>query len=338
MAATRLRVIDVLEKNPEIRQVPIQRPLFVAGYPRTGTTLLQNLLALDPNAKSLRCWEALMPVPPPDPATYTTDPRIQIATDAMDAFYRKYPIWERIHKLYPEGPQECEGLFALDFACTMYYARYPVPGYLEYLLERDMGPSHRFYRSLLQLLSSKFPGKRWLLKAPMHLTFMRYLIRAFPDASVVITHRAPAEVFGSICSMISSTRELCNLPAGRDKIQLGRHVLSFMPGIMDRYLDLRREADPRSFLDVDYRDTVDDPIGQVRRIYDAFQYPWPEGYDDRMREFLADHRRNGFGPHVYSTSDFGLTPDRDKPGVPALHGRLPSVLSLSAWPGNDDWE
>jgi hypothetical protein len=309
MACTRLRVIDVLEKNPEISQVPIRRPLFVAGYPRTGTTLLQNLLALDPDAKSLRCWEAQMPVPPPDPATYSTDPRIRIATDAMNAFYRRYPIWERIHKLYPEGPQECEGLFALDFACTMYYARYPVPGYLEYLLARDMGPSYRFYRRQLQLLSWKFPGKRWLLKAPMHLTFLRSLIRAFPDASVVITHRAPVAVFGSICSMISSTRELSNVPEGRDKIQLGRHVLSFMPGIMDRYLDLRRESDSRSFLDVDYRDIVNDPVGQVRRIYETFQYPWPDGYDDRMREFLAGQRRDRFGAHVYSTTDFGLTPE-----------------------------
>jgi hypothetical protein len=78
---------------------------------------------------------------------------------------------------------------------------------------------------------------------------------------------------------------------------------------MDRYLDLRRESDSRSFLDVDYRDIVNDPVGQVRRIYETFQYPWPDGYDDRMREFLAGQRRDRFGAHVYSTTDFGLTPE-----------------------------
>lgn len=333
IAVMRLRIVDVLHNNPEIAQVPIKKPLIVAGYPRTGTTILQNLLSLDPNAKSLRFWEALIPVPPPEPATYTSDPRIEIATQSLAQFYQQYPIWERIHKLYPEGPQECEQLFVWDFASPIYYARYPMVSYMNWLMDRDMAPSYRFYRQQLQLLSWKFPGKRWMLKAPMHLPFMRGLVDVFPDASIVVTHRDPERVLGSICSLISNTREMCNLPAACDNNQLGAEFFDGMPRIMENYMNLRKEVDPKRFLDLDYRDTVKDPVAQIRRIYEYFDYPWPDGYEEIIDQYMEENKQHKFGKHKYSVTDYGLDVDAVRKRFTTYTDAYPQFFSDLPKPG-----
>ncbi len=307
LAQTRLLIEGTIRRHPEIEDVPIERPLIISGYPRTGTTILQNLLSLDPLARPLLYWESLQPVPPPEPETFFSDPRIAQHAAHLSEFYRHYPEWESIHYLTADGPNECENLFTFDFACTMFHAAHELPSFMKYILNRDMKPSYRFYKRLLQLLIWKFPGKRWVLKAPMHLPYLADLLEVLPDASLVVTHRDPCKVLASMCSLISGGRAIANVPGSVDKLRVGQEHLAMIPDIMGRYARLRKQLDPSRFFDIDYRDTVSDPVGLIRRIYAHFDYPFVDGYDQLIDSYLAEHRQHKRGRHQYSLEEFGLS-------------------------------
>ena len=75
----RLEVHAALEANPEIVQEPVNAPVLIVGTGRSGTSILHELLAQDPAHRVARTWELLHPCPPPERATYTSDPRIAAA-------------------------------------------------------------------------------------------------------------------------------------------------------------------------------------------------------------------------------------------------------------------
>ncbi len=307
LAQTRLMIEETIRRHPEIEDVPIKRPLIVSGYPRTGTTILQNLLSLDPLARPVVYWESLQPVPPPQPETFFTDPRIAQSAAKLSDFYQHYPEWGSIHYLTADGPNECENLFTFDFACTMFHVAHELPSFMNYILNRDMKPSYRFYKRLLQLLIWKFPGKRWILKAPMHLPYLADLLEVLPDASLVVTHRDPCTVLASMCSLVCNGRAITSVPGSIDKLSVGQEHLAMIPDIMGRYAKLRQHLDPSRFFDVDYRDTVSDPVALIRRIYDHFNYPFLDGYDQLIANYLTENRQHKHGRHNYSLEEFGLT-------------------------------
>lgn len=307
-AVTRLRLIQAFSQNPEHEQLPLQRPLFVTGMPRTGTTILQNLLSLDPLARPLYTWESLVPLPPPRPEQMDNDPRIAPIDTHLRKYFETYPALAAIHELRATDPNECE--FPLSYDCASHYRfRYiwPAPSFFEHLLDADMKPSYRFYKRFLQLLSQHFAQPRWVLKAPLHLPFLDDLLAVFPDAAVVVTHREPREVVGSMAVALQHARPLNNPPATINLAELGRESLTSQAAVASRYLALRPSLSDAQVLDVDYRDVLRDPLGLIQRIYAHFDYPFVPEFGPRITDYLAQHGQHRHGRLPCELADFALT-------------------------------
>ena len=188
----RLRVVDTLRRHPEIADVPIPPIVYITGLERSGTTLLHNLLALHRDARVLRRWELLDPVPPPETATYESDPRIarvQAQTDVL-----RGTLLERMHWVNATDPEECAVGF-IDSVSMLAWAAGPcLPRWWRFLTEEDLSPVFASYRRVVQLLLWKHPvpaGGFLVLKAPQIARQLADFAEVFPEARFVVTDRDP---------------------------------------------------------------------------------------------------------------------------------------------------
>jgi len=302
----RLKLRADLLAHPGISEVEIRRPLYVVGLPRTGTTLLQNLLALDPANRSLRQWEAARPSPPPERATYENDSRIAAAERTARLLDYIAPDALALHPVGPRMPTECVTLFANSFASLEIPTIHEVPEYLSWCLNADMRPHYAYYRSQLQHLQWRCAGERWLLKSPAHLFWIDVLLETFPDACIVQTHRDPLHAVGSFCGLAAVLHSI-----GSDRVDL-RSIGETWPAVwaegLDRATAAREKVDGTTFFDSHYEDFLADPPLTVRRIYEHFELPFPDGLEDRIRGYLQLHPQRTSGVRRYTLEEFGLSP------------------------------
>ncbi len=304
--ANRLRVLEHRKRHPEVAAQEIRRPLFVMGMARTGTTLLFGLLAQDPANRSPQTWEVSNPCPPPETATYDSDPRIEQAERRFGSMKRAVPGFDAIHPVGARLPQECLMIHAMDFHSMLFEAMYNVPSYERWLELQDMRPTYRFQRDFLQHLQSRCPGERWVLKSPAHLMTLDALLDVYPDAIIVQTHRDPLEVIGSAASLHCTLRSAsCD---GIDPHDVGRDQLDFWSRHLDRAIATRdRIADQASrFFDVQFEDLLSDPLGCVGRIYSHFGIDLTDEAEARMGKFMAENAREKHGVHRYTLEMFGI--------------------------------
>jgi hypothetical protein len=306
--ANRLRIEDDLKRHPEILDVPIERPLFIVGLPRTGTTLLHNLLAQIPGVRAPLLWELLSPSPPPSPEGRETDSRVVSVHRQMR--FQRYVMPELIaaHPMSAQAPDECYHLLELTFASiSLSLLAASAPRYNAWLLAKDRVPDYQYFRRLLQILKWRFPGDTLIMKSPVHLQALGALCAVLPDANVIQTHRDPRKVMGSICSLIGMMQNVTCRQV--DLARVGHENLSIWGDSMDRALRARATLAPERFFDVHYLELVRDPIGMVRRIYGHFGYPLPPLAESRMQRWLSEHPQNKHGVHKYMVQHFALSPE-----------------------------
>jgi hypothetical protein len=306
LLVNRLRIQDDLKRHPEIGAVPIARPLFITGLPRSGTTLLHRLLAQDPAARPLLFWESLEPSPPPRAATARTDPRIVRARRAIRDLEALAPRLRAAHLYEAEAPEECNPLFAHKFAAAMLAYMFDAPGYIDWLRRLDRVANYRYLRDQLRLLSWRRPGGHWVLKAPAHLFSLEAILTVFPNACLVLTHRDPLEAIPSACSLAAAYREITSDRVDRNR--LGGEVAEVLAAGVDWALDARAAADPARFFDVSYPALLTDPIGVARAVHGHFGYGDDPAFVDRMHHWLAENPQGKQGVHRYSLAQFGLEP------------------------------
>ncbi len=305
LLSNRLRMARDFASHPEILETDIPRPLYVIGLPRTGTTLLHNLLACDPAARSIRLWEGLFPSPPPEAAAREDDPRIAQATELVGAFNHLAPRLASIHHLNPTGPEECLWLIEHTFVDFIHELRAHVPAYSEWLTGHEADASvYREYRQMLQLLGWKSPGKHWVFKAPRHLMGLAGLLEVFPEARIIQTHRDPREVLPSLCSLCEVDRQI--FTADPDRRVIGDFWLNRLGRGFATAMEVRERDDPGRYGDVSYRELTSDPIEAVRRIYGVHGYPFTEAFEQNMRDWLTANRQHKHGVHRYTLEDYGL--------------------------------
>ncbi len=220
---SRLQVTATMAQHPDIAEQEIRSPLFIIGLPRTGTTALSNLLDADPAIRSLRCWESSSPVPPPEEATQDTDPRIEPTARGLEAMYETFPKMRSLHFQTATGPTECQDLLGMDMRTSHFDGMAIVPSYTRWVLDCDMTPAYVIHRRTLQLLQWHCPPYQWHLKTPVHMLSLPALVSVYPDARFIWTHRDPAEVMGSVCSLIEYTRSWVGDPG--DPVDLGAEQL-----------------------------------------------------------------------------------------------------------------
>jgi hypothetical protein len=307
----RLRLVDSVKRRPEIAAEEIRRPLFVTGLPRTGTTLLQGLLAQDPTNRVPLHWELVYPPATPESPDHQVEARIAAAERQLRWFHRLQPDIRRIHPLGARLPEECLVITSLSFLSFQFQTTHRVPAYQKWLEAGDLRNCYRWHRRMLQHLQYRCRGARWVLKAPAHLFGLPALFASYPDAGVIFTHREPLEVSPSLASLTTVLRRTFSDTV--DPIAIGKEMTERWTDGIYRALRDRDAgcAPPARFFDVRYVDLTRDPIGTVRRIYTHYELPFMDVAEQRMRRFLADNPKDKHGKHRYSLADFGLERERE---------------------------
>lgn len=305
LLTTRLQIDEAFRRHPEIRQRPLRAPMILTGLPRSGTSALFNLLAVDPSARPLLMWEALHPDPNWDLAPGETDPRHEALKELADAMRRDNPDFTKAHFFDADMPEECVLVqaFALDGGQLGYELL--LEPYASWFQTHDLRPLYRYYADLLRLLDWQRPGERWLLKSPAHLWAIDVVAELFPDACIVWNHRDPAICVASIASMIHLLA--ADLVEATPE-ELGPLVLDHYAASMERALRHRDLLGSERFVDIDYDGIERDPLGEVAKAYahaDLDLAPLLPA----MEQHIADHPKGKHGTHEYDLATFGLTRD-----------------------------
>ncbi len=309
---TRLTLREALRRNPEILEEDLGDPVVIVGLARTGSTMLHRLLASGPDFQAPLWWEVRHPAPFPDSPWRdpSRDPRIPAAREEVRATLEAVPVLAAVHPWDPEGADEEVMLFEHTFHSYVPEGSAHVPAYRAWLDEQDLGPAYAFVKTLLQYLSwqrrqSGRHAGRWVLKAPFHLGYIDPLIRTFPGARVIQTHRDPIETIPSAASFYSALWELH--ADGVDRREVARQVSERFARALTRCMRAREKQPADRFLDVHYRDVQRDPLAQARRIYDWLGVPFTAKARQVMEAWLADNARDKRPPHRYTLEEFGYT-------------------------------
>ncbi len=306
LLVNRLKITDAVRQEPSLRTDPVARPVFVLGMARSGTTWMYNLLAQDPGARPLQTWEAVQPLPSPRPETYETDARIEVVDRGLKGMDKLVPGMRAIHPIRARGPEECLPLLWTALMTPFYRGR--VEPYREWLAQRpteEFDRSYEFYKLQLQILQRYVRRDHWMLKSPAHLYSVDSLIRAFPDAVVVQTHRDPTAVLPSWCSM-TATMDQIFYPRVDPK-EVGARTMRILKSCLDRNRRARKLLPPGRIIDVGYDDLLADPRGTVERIYRESETPYTEAIDQSVRDLIERDQKSDRPKHRYSPEDFGTT-------------------------------
>ena len=305
--ANRLCVTDFRKRHPAIADVDVTPPIVIVGQGRTGTTILHDLLAQDPATRVPLTWEVDRPCPPPETATYETDPRIDEIDAITSGVELLIPGFLAMHPMGARLPQECVRITVSDFRSVMFPTQYRVPSYGRWVLyEADMAPAYRWHRQFLQHLQSRHPARRWVLKSPAHIWCLRALLDEYPNALLVQTHRDPLRIIASLSSLIATLRGISS-----DDTSIPDAAAEFAEYIiegLDRSVTARVDGtvNPDRVVDLHFGAFMADPFATIHQVYDRLGLELGAETETRMREFLARHPPDLHGTHRYSFADTGL--------------------------------
>lgn len=307
----RLRVEDHLRQNPELLSRPVERPVFVMGVPRTGTTLMSNLLAADPARRSPLTWEIDEPVPPvTSPDLLTTDPRALARLEAERAALAANPDMGKYYRGSAIYPNECVFFMAHDFKTLMIESKGKLPGYKEFIFSCDMTSAYEYHRKFLQVLQHHTPGV-WNVKKPSHALWLETIFQVYPDARVIWTHRDPFTATGSLCSIISLSH--MGHMGKIDAEWLGEDYSWQAAEHANRIMDFRDKYGEDKIIDVHYADLVNDPVGETRKLYAKLGDEWTAEAEAGVQKWVDDNPQNKFGKHDYKLAQYGLSKERLEP-------------------------
>ncbi|WP_069049883.1 sulfotransferase family protein [Blastomonas sp. RAC04] len=301
--AARMQVDEYIRRNPAVLDQPIDRPVFILGMPRTGTTMLSYMLDADPANRSMLRWEAYNAAPPAAPGALKTDPRCLAEVARDENMLKMAPKVAAAHFEPGDGPTECVHLIAQDFRSLMLAVTTTVPTYHDWLMFTDMTTAFEHRKRVLQILQSTNPG-RWVLKMPSDSLFIRQLFKTFPDARVIWTHRDPYAVVGSSLGMRGNSRPMFEVDEGAEymrqyfPLQLALHA--------SRPLEVSAER-PDDIYHCYYDELVADPLAQLKQIYRWLGNDWTETAEAGMQGWLDSNPQNKRGKHSYSLEEWGLT-------------------------------
>lgn len=305
--SSRLQLVAWRAAHPEIAGRPIEPPVVIVGQGRTGTTILFDLLARDPANRVPLTWEVDAPVPPPQTATYDTDPRIAESDARLEAVDLVLPEFRAMHPMGARLAQECVRITATHFRSLIFATQYRVPSYNDWLLhDADMAPAYAWHRRFIEHLDSGHQAERWVLKSPGHLWWLGDLLAEYPDALLVQTHRDPLTIIASLSSLVATLRRL-----GSDETSIEEAAAEWTDILVegfDRCVAARQDGTVPAdrVVDVQFREFMADPWATIGEVYERLDLELTPEALDNMKSFLAANSQEAHGKHRYSWEDTGL--------------------------------
>jgi hypothetical protein len=303
----RLQVVDWHARHPGLARADVAPPVVIVGQGRTGTTILHDLLAQDPANRVPLTWEVDHPIPPPETATFASDPRIAATQQQLDMAELVIPGFKAMHPMGAELPQECVRITASAFRSVIFPTQYRVPSYGRWMVyEADVAPAYRWHRRYLQILQAKHHAERWVLKSPGHIWCLGELLAEYPNALLVQTHRDPLRIIASLASLLATLRRLAS-----DRTDIAEGAAEFAEYLiegLDRSVTARESGTVPAdrVIDVQFRDFLGDPLRTVREIYRRLGLELTPESEQRMRAFLLANPQDKHGLHRYSFADTAL--------------------------------
>lgn len=295
--------------HPEHRDVPIERPIFLMGLPRTGTTALHRYLHADPGAQGLEMWLTQYPQPRPPRETWESDPIFTAMQSAFTAHHVESPEFMGIHYMDATTVEECWRLLRQTGKSNSYESLANLPRYTSWLRKQDWTDAYARHKQNLQLVGLNDPEKRWVLKNPSHMTALDALMTVYPDALIVYTHRDPVTCIASSCSLSAETT------VGHSDTYVGGVIghtqLDLWSRSFHAFHDARPAYDQDQFADVAFADLVRDPLGVTRGIYEQFGLDWTPEVQSAIEQLDRESKQGNAKPsHTYTLKDYGLSEDR----------------------------
>lgn len=303
----RLNLTQYRKQRPEVAQQKITRPLFVLGLPRTGTTILYELLAQDPAHRAPATWEVAQPIPPAQRDSFYTDARIAEVEKSVSKMELLAPGFQAIHAMGAELPQECVTLLAPHFISDQFGVSFYIPEYRHWTLSQDMTAAYQWHQQFLQHLQVDYSEQRWVLKTPPHLAYLDTLIKQYPDAAIVQTHRAPMEVLGSISSLSCTLHSAFSDDI--DPVAIAQAETEYFSEMLRLGMEQRAampDEGSRVF-DIQFDDIISDPIQVIENLYRHFDFDFSDTVREAMQGYLDNRPRDKHGEHHYTLEKFGLS-------------------------------
>jgi Sulfotransferase family len=307
-AATRLRFEDRIRRHPEILDIKIERPIIVAGLPRSGTTHLLGLISADSRLRSLPWWEAIAPIPLPGEAAPrgSADPRWTRAEQGWQGYDALLPYMKLMHEFSPDHISEDIEVQAVNFSSYLLEWLAHAPRWRDYYFAHDQSSAYAYLKRGLQVLTHIHGPNRWVLKCPQHMEQLPALKKTFPDATFVITHRDPV---ASIQSAITMACYAARVFRRRIDTQ------GYLEYWIDRYRRLlercvaERDVLPEEqTLDVYFHEWTRDPDTILRQIYRRAGLPLTDANLAQLHAYLEAHEHGASGKVVYDLQrDFGVS-------------------------------
>jgi hypothetical protein len=335
MALTnRLRLFDYHRRHPEIGQGDIKSPIFVIGMGRSGTTIMHELLSLDTRLRVPQTWEVDFPFPPPETASYTTDPRIASTQKTLERTDLILPAFKRIHRMGASLPQECVRFTTSEFTSLIFWTNYNVPSYADWLKNTaDMAPAYGYHRRFLQLLQWRHPADPWVLKSPAHLWSLEEVLRQYPDARFIQTHRDPLQMLASLSSLVTHLRKMASDHV--DPRQIAREWADWNAlglNASARFRESGRIA-PENVVDVDFYAFMAAPVEELARIYSHFDLEFDQDTRSTIAGYLREHSSEQHGAHRYSFADTGLDLEEERGRVEPYQAFFDTRIEVGASTG-----
>ncbi len=305
----RLEGLKWLRDHPEIADEPIALPVFLMGLPRSGTTYLQYLFDRDPRFRLIRTWESLTPSPPPG---FDHDSALRRKAEWAERRRRDHPTFEgfdALHLIDEGGSDECHAFLEQSFGAAGLQNLFRVSDYFDYIMDDlDLVETYRIHKRQLQLLQWRSPPRPWALKYPNHVIAMNEILKVYPDARLVMTHRDPIQTLASISKM---TFNLRGVRAGNavNPTQVGSEMMHFIQRHIDRIMEFDRGEQGGQVVHIDYYALLDDPVAALKKIFAGLGINSPDEVVEAVGKWRRANPKNARGRNDYTLEQWGLEAD-----------------------------
>ncbi len=306
----RLHYVNDRARFPEIGKQQIGRPVFIIGLPRTGTTILHDILARDPANRAPMTWETMFPSPPPETATFETDPRIEACQATFPDIDAMIPGFKAMHPMGARLTQECVTMMGEAMCTPLFHNQFRVPEYEDWVdTEADWSHVYRFHKQQLQHLQSRHSRDRWVLKTGAHMWGLEHLLATYPDARIVFTHRDPVDSMTSYASLTSLVRTMGSDEV--DRVEIAEDWTARLRRVLEHAIEVRQGHYPEAiFYDMHFPRFVKNQFAVVEEIYEALGLPMTAEAAVGMRAFIDDNPKGKHGVHAYTPEEYGVDPAR----------------------------